>query len=301
MKKWFLLACLAIALSIFQTSKARNTPTLLTPVSNSNAVQGTIGKWEFTTKTDPLTDVKKSYLVLRTSERDALVTARCTSDVLNIYLVTNEFLNSKDLVPVLYRFDKDPVVQAGKWDVSTNGTAVFVPDSMLVSFFKQALPAQSFVIRVTKYTGVELTYQFDWTGFDVASKQLPCIDAWLLAQKQKEERELAAKRQKEEKELALFNQIEMILFTCEPLKFGYAHASAKFKNTGDTALKNLTYTIEFFEGEEKVAENTSYIEAQVLLPGKESTFNYLRIQYKTYSRCELHFSNSARKFSVEAR
>ena len=51
----------------------------------------------------------------------------------------------------------------------------------------------------------------------------------------------------------------------------------------------------------KLAITVSYIEAQVLLPGKESAFNYLRIQYKTYSRCELHFSNSARKFSVEAR
>ncbi len=133
-----------------------------------------VGKWNYSKQADSFTDADKSNISLfaNDSNRAAFV-LRCNGQEIDAFFLTGEYLGSES-VPVLYRFDKKEAVST-LWDISTNGTSVFVPNkSQLKTFLMEAASASVLALRVTNYRGVSFTYSLDWSGFAAAFFQLNC-------------------------------------------------------------------------------------------------------------------------------
>jgi hypothetical protein len=149
MKKWIVVACFLIL------------PTICAQ---------TIGAFLYTEKIDPFTDQDTSYIATSAEGSQGSLFFRCNNKELEIYVATG-YLNSKDPVPVKYRFDKNPAVDS-VWDISTSGTAAFIRYPK--PFIQEAWSAKSFVIRLTKYSGETVTESFSIDGFPEAFSKLKC-------------------------------------------------------------------------------------------------------------------------------
>ncbi len=245
---------LALFLTVFQTS-----------------AQTATGKWEYSISTDPFTDAKKEILILNSNESDRTAFVfRCNNAELEIFISTNAFLNSKDSVGAIYRFDKNTTSNPQQWEISTSGTAAFVPKNLFKKFVQESLSAKTFIIRLTKYNGENLTYSFDWAGFDTASLQMSCL------------RPLTAKP-----------EIIVSSFTWEEVNNGYAKVEGVFTNSSGRLLKGLKLKISFFE-ERGLLLKDKQINLKNLEAGASSDFN-ARVRVEPFAYCELSFEDSSGK------
>jgi hypothetical protein len=254
MKKLLPTALLALFLTVFQTS-----------------AQTTTGKWEYNTSTDPFNDAKREILVLKSNESDRTAFVfRCNNTELDIFILTSTFLNSKDPVSVIYRFDKNTISSSQKWEVTTSGTGAFLPQEFFQKFAQEALNAKVFVIRLTKYTGENVTYSFDWTGFDTASQKMSCLH------------QLTAKP-----------DITVSSFYYDDVNNGYSKVESAFKNTSGHLLKSLKANITFYE-EHGLALKDKQINLKPLAVDAVGDF-YTRVKVEPFAYCELSFEDSSGK------
>lgn len=136
--------------------------------------------WTLKKQTDPFTDKNTSYAYLMSEDASAFnksaIVLRCNGkDAYEIFVVFDRYLNDGP-VNVMWRFgSKSP--ESGSWDVSTDGTAVFVPERLLQDF-RHALTIYSLAVQATGYDGQKYVLKFDTgAGGNFASLlgQLPCV------------------------------------------------------------------------------------------------------------------------------
>jgi hypothetical protein len=124
--------------------------------------------WSVDEKKDPLSD--KVVVIARNvgtkeiaSANPAVLMARCSEGKLEAYVALDQFLNSKDPVPVRYRFDQESLVQ-DKWEVSTEGTTVFVGFKGIADFLRKAASAKQLILEGEDFRGTPHRATFGLEG-----------------------------------------------------------------------------------------------------------------------------------------
>jgi hypothetical protein len=149
------------------------TPTSTSPVvvEPSKPNQPVVyGNFLYVLNLDPISDEDRSLITVSSQDSTDKLFFRCANLELEIF-VASTFLNLKESVPVVFRFDKNQPIQQ-TWDISTSGTAAFVRDTKY--FVQLALPSSTLVIRLTKYSGEKITSTFSMVGFAEAIRNLKC-------------------------------------------------------------------------------------------------------------------------------
>jgi len=121
-----------------------------------------------------------------------MLTWRCRGKAgIELFVAADQFLNSGDPVPLVWRFDRQPPSQTQAWIVSTAGTAAFAPEAVIPTFTEAARKAGALVIRLEDYRGVDTDLSFSMSGSDAALRALPCFRAIgrITERQQKEARE----------------------------------------------------------------------------------------------------------------
>jgi hypothetical protein len=109
-------------------------------------------EWEFREKIHPMTDENESWAFVRVSREEVLmVSCRGASDFYIFVRVghaggTPAFGRG---AKVSYRVDSEPVVDAGEWNVSRDGTGAFAPDAEKRAFLEILKTASKLAIEVT--------------------------------------------------------------------------------------------------------------------------------------------------------
>jgi len=136
--------------------------------------------WTVQKQKDAFSDENTSYMFLLSEGASAFsktaIVIRCKgNNAYEIFVLFDEYLNDGP-VPVKWRFaSKSP--ETGTWDISTDGTSVFVPDNLLRDF-RQQLSVYSLAIQATDYDGQSYVLKFDsgqGGNFATSLGQLPCV------------------------------------------------------------------------------------------------------------------------------
>lgn len=125
------------------------------------------GKWNTSTKTDPMTD-KPIHVALLIADsgrgrfdRPIGLAIRCHDNVTDMYVVWGSYLG-RDGIRTTFRLDKEKA-QTSSWQISTDSQATFFPRPV-VPFLKKMTDSTSFVVSVTPYNENPITAVFDTTG-----------------------------------------------------------------------------------------------------------------------------------------
>lgn len=131
-------------------------------------------EWVYEENIDPMTDENSSYAAIINGRKE-LIAVRCDGDnSFNIIVGVGEYLGS-DSPPVTYRIDKQPAVNADRWNLSTTGTLMFVPDSKLSEIKEGLLTGQNIIFQVTDFRGSKPYAKFSLSGSSAAISQLACM------------------------------------------------------------------------------------------------------------------------------
>ncbi|HEX7039082.1 MAG TPA: hypothetical protein VF202_03090 [Trueperaceae bacterium] len=138
-----------------------------------------LGDWGYIEQIDPITDANTSGAVALASQspsyyQGALI-VRCSTYIgseIDLFFDSDQYLGSDDLFSVVYRIDGGEP-QSGWWDVSTDNTAVFVPDRDLPQLVTALAGASEMVIRVQAYDGPQ-TYIIPVSGFREVLDAMGC-------------------------------------------------------------------------------------------------------------------------------
>ena len=127
-----------------------------------------VSNWRFKENKDAFTDLNKSYLALarlsdsvRGGDAPETLILRCDGEgSFDIYMIVDGYVGS-DVANVRYRFEgKDAV--SSKWDISTDGRAVFdTPWTKPGKFVLELMSGNDFLFEVTDYRGVRNSAKFD--------------------------------------------------------------------------------------------------------------------------------------------
>lgn len=133
----------------------------------------TVGAFEYFEKIDPFTDSDSSFIGTFDSTDEQILYFRCVDGDLES-LITSGYLGSDSTASVEFRFDKKTPSGIHSWDLSTNGTAVFVPYDSISTWVAETKTSSTLVIRMTDFNDSTETYSFDLTGFGEAITRLAC-------------------------------------------------------------------------------------------------------------------------------
>lgn len=139
----------------------------------------TIGDFTYRETTDEITGQTKR--VLATSSESSYTDSatlfwRCSDEGAEIYISTDEYLDSDSSIPTRYRFDNDKAQGPDYWSPSTDGDAAFAPDRSIQSFTAGAKGAREVAIRVEDYDDSEYTYTFSLMGLTRGLQRMPCFE-----------------------------------------------------------------------------------------------------------------------------
>lgn len=138
------------------------------------------GKWQTSTKTDPLTD-KSVHLALLDADTgvgrfgevvDMVV--RCKDNTTELYINWNSYLGM-DSTSVTHRIDKAQAVRS-TWDVSTDHKSSFMRAP--IGALKQMAEGESFVASITPYGESPVTAVFDIKGAGAALQDIRKGCSW---------------------------------------------------------------------------------------------------------------------------
>lgn len=143
------------------------------------AAQTRIRDMTYTHAVDPITGEDRSTLAAHdlsgSQLHDAALLWRCNGSDPEVIVAADEFLSYDTPVRVRWRFDSDAPSATGQhWTVSTDGTGVFLPQSMVEWFTQQARAANKVVVRVSDFRGVDYTLKFSLRGLTAGLKRMKC-------------------------------------------------------------------------------------------------------------------------------
>jgi hypothetical protein len=145
--------------------------------------QTRVGGFEHKRQIDPINDYDTSWI--RTQDiatpRGGFLGAlfyRCEGTELEIFVASYSYLNDTNVRAVI-RFDKQPPTYFGfgteqKWNISTSGTAAFVPLEFINRFVQRSRSAKTLVVRLERYDENTVTHTFNLTDFPKAFARLGC-------------------------------------------------------------------------------------------------------------------------------
>lgn len=145
--------------------------------------QTRVGGFEHKRQIDPINDYDTSWI--RTQDiatpRGGFLGAlfyRCEGTGLEIFVASYSYLNDTNVRAVI-RFDKQPPTYFGfgteqKWNISTSGTAAFVPLEFINRFVQRSRSAKTLVVRLERYDENTVTHTFNLTDFPKAFARLGC-------------------------------------------------------------------------------------------------------------------------------
>jgi hypothetical protein len=134
---------------------------------------------------DPFTDVDRSFIAISANEagsitRNNLLIWRCSGGAFEIFIQVNEYIGSNP-APVIIRFDDAPPISE-TWNISTSGTAVFLPrtgPNQMVNhnrFTISALESNRLTVGITDYRNQRFVRTFSLLGLEEALQSLDCVD-----------------------------------------------------------------------------------------------------------------------------
>lgn len=131
------------------------------------------GKWEVSTKTNPIDDSKTAILFLEADSGrgkygdKVFLVARCQSNKTELYINWNSYLGRE--AHVLTRIG-DNKASTSKWGISSDSNASF--KSRPIPFLKAMMKENKFVAQVTPYNENPITAIFNIAGLENAIKPL---------------------------------------------------------------------------------------------------------------------------------
>lgn len=133
------------------------------------------GAWTLQTQKDPITDETSVYAasLYRDFQDSAVLLVRCQWNQPDIFLATQRFLDSGEVVTV-YRFDQNAPHQL-VFPSSTTGTSAFVPEDRLWAFFQGLQSSTRLALRVQDAKGAHHTYVFKLSGFKRLASRFACF------------------------------------------------------------------------------------------------------------------------------
>jgi len=131
-----------------------------------------VGNWNYLENVDLMSDENKSAVY--TIKEKQTISVRCDgNNSFNVIIQPDEYIGS-EAAPVAWRIDGGDVQQS-RMNLSTRGTAVFVPSSIKAGFVDSIRNASKIVIRVTDFRGTKITFSIDLTGANESLNQLSCM------------------------------------------------------------------------------------------------------------------------------
>jgi len=157
---------------------------------NENAgesIEGvTAGKWQASTKENPLDDSESVYLRLVADDvsegKLPTLLARCRSNVTELYINWSEYLGDdsydvyEDFKYVTIRLDNQEA-RREQWDISTDHKAVFAPN-WAGTLLKSMVGKSRLVVQVTPYNENPRTAIFDISGLEEPLESLSEACGW---------------------------------------------------------------------------------------------------------------------------
>ena len=134
-----------------------------------------VGAFDYYENLDPFTDSDNSFIGTFDSTDEEILYFRCVEGELESF-VTSGYLGSDGTAPVEFRFDKKTPSDTHRWNLSTDGTAVFVPYNSMTTWVEEAKTSSTLVIRMTDYDYSTETYSFDLSGLSEALTRLSCAE-----------------------------------------------------------------------------------------------------------------------------
>ena len=124
--------------------------------------------WQVDTESDPITDVEKVTAYIVSESTDGGFVVRCDEDKdFSAYFVWDDYLGS-DGIDIIWRFPpKEP--QHTRWNISTNGKAVFVFDPKSFADMLLMNLERDFFIRLTPYNEGPSTEKYRFPKEDTES------------------------------------------------------------------------------------------------------------------------------------
>ena len=117
--------------------------------------------WDLIQDKDDFTDETKLYAAV-SNETDGLLSIRCVAGVFEVMIYFHEYLGNEEVF-VRYRIDKGKVTK-GRGHISTDGTAIFIPNFKTVRLAKNFMQSELFVIEATDYRGIKHKQKFSLIG-----------------------------------------------------------------------------------------------------------------------------------------
>jgi len=150
-----------------------------TPVSDTPL---NTGKWVASQDTDPLTDATRVLLMLDDNSNDYTLIIRTNGTVMDAYVYWGYYLASFSSIgvstakSVTVRFGSDAAITE-TWNLSTNSTSTFAPDSAL--FISKLLSSDTFVASIYVSGVGTVTTTFDTRGLAAAAAPYKSNLPWL--------------------------------------------------------------------------------------------------------------------------
>lgn len=131
--------------------------------------------WIFVENIDLMTDEDTSSAAIINGRKE-LVSIRCNGeDHYDIFVGVGEYIGG-ERQPVSYRFDSDEPVMAGNWNLSTDSSIVFAPDSQKSTLVELLRTRNKVTLQIKNFRGFRPVAQFSLQGSEAAISQLNCID-----------------------------------------------------------------------------------------------------------------------------
>jgi hypothetical protein len=132
-------------------------------------------EWRYQENIHPMTDEDKSFAATGTG-RNTLVIVRCDgSDGVDVFVGVGEYLGN-GTAHVAYRFDEEDPVDAGEWNLGTEGNVAFAPQSMTQTLIDGFRQGSRVVFQITKFNGSQPYSEFSLSGSAAAISQLGCMN-----------------------------------------------------------------------------------------------------------------------------
>lgn len=141
---------------------------------------------------DTITDADSSAVAITGAPSDALLFVRCEQFGYSIFAGERfHFINKGERVRVITRFDQEPPVDHNSqvdgphclngmsetcpWSLSTDGTAVFVPEESKARILEGIRAKNALVVRTFNYEGTPHDWVFDLAGATTQLSKLQCL------------------------------------------------------------------------------------------------------------------------------
>jgi len=143
--------------------------------------EGSIGKWDYATKINPIDDTTMIWFALECEAptyRSPVLGLRWRDGKTNLYIGWNNYLS--DNTRVTYRLDSEKAKKK-TWNGSTNKEATFYPgkSKTVIKFIRKLMEADKLAVQITPYGEGPTTAVFDIRGLKNVVEQFNDTLGWI--------------------------------------------------------------------------------------------------------------------------